>query len=126
MKQKNKRLNLWAIAGCIVGALAIIMGIVILGGETESARDGGGMKFGADFYTEMHGITRDVFISTLRIHEVINSGFGWILITFGLFGVCYFAQKVFTNEKFFYEEIKIEENKDSQSDRSLVDGSNDL
>ena len=90
----QKKVNLFAILACLLGLTAIIVGITLLNAPTESARDGGGLTFGADFYTEMHGVTRDVFLSTLRIHEAINLGLGFLLITLGGFGICAFAPRV--------------------------------
>ena len=92
---KKGKVNAWAIIGCLIGVLAIIMGIVIMGSETEVSRDKGGIAFGADFYTEMHRVTRNTFISTLRINEAICSGFGGLLIITGLFGICHYAQKIY-------------------------------
>lgn len=90
----QKKVHLFALLACLLGLTAIIVGITLLNAPTESARDGGGLTFGADFYTEMHGVTRDVFLSTLRMHESINLGLGFLLITLGGFGICAFAPRV--------------------------------
>ena len=90
----QKKVNLFAILACLLGLAAVIVGVTLLNTPTESARDGGGLTFGADFYTEMHGVTRDVFLSTLRMHESINLGLGFVLITLGGFGICAFAPRV--------------------------------
>lgn len=91
---KQKKINLFALIACLLGLAAVIVGVTLLNTPTESARDGGGLTFGADFYTEMHGVTRDVFLSTLRMHESINLGLGFLLITLGGFGICAFAPRV--------------------------------
>lgn len=91
---KQKKINLFALIACLLGLAAVIVGITLLNTPTESARDGGGLTFGADFYTEMHGVTRDVFLSTLRMHESINLGLGFLLITLGGFGICAFAPQI--------------------------------
>ena len=90
----QKKVHLFALLACLLGLAAVIVGVTLLNTPTESARDGGGLAFGADFYTEMHGITRDVFLSTLRMHESINLGLGFLLITLGGFGICAFAPQI--------------------------------
>ena len=92
--QNKKKINLWALLGCIIGILAIVVGITILCSETEISRDKGSVSFGADFYTEMHKVTRNTFISTLRMNETLNMGCGWLIIIIGFFGLCHFAPKV--------------------------------
>ena len=99
----QKKVNLFAILACLLGLAAVIVGITLLNTPTESARDGGGLTFGADFYTEMHGVTRDVFLSTLRIHEAITLGLGFLLITLGGFGICAFAPRSPTGATFTRE-----------------------
>ena len=80
---KQKKINLFALIACLLGLAAVIVGITLLNTPTESARDGGSLMFGADFYTEMHGVTRDVFLSTLRMHESINLGLAFCSLHWG-------------------------------------------
>lgn len=98
LKINGLRIDIFAILGCLIGIIAIYMGFSILNGETAVSYDDGGMRFGADFYTEIHDVTRDVFISSLRIHETIKMGFGWGLMALGALGFCYFIRKAVTKE----------------------------
>ncbi len=101
MKNKLKQIDICSILGCLISLSAIMIGIIILGFETEISRDPGGITFGGDFYTEMHGITRSVFISTLRINETLNFSLGCFFIIVGAFGICHFLRSIFNGEKRF-------------------------
>lgn len=73
----QKKVNLFAILACLLGLAAVIVGVTLLNTPTESARDGGGLTFGADFYTEMHGVTRTC--SSAPCGFMKPSTWGWAL-----------------------------------------------
>ena len=84
----NNPKKIVAIAGMIVGLVIIIIGICLHNAAIYSV--GKHIQFGADFYTEMYAVTKDVGRS---IQYTINEAVGWLIICLGAIDICLFADK---------------------------------
>ena len=85
----NKPQKIVSIIGIIVGIAIIVMGIILM--DTSSYGIGGYIKFGADFYTEIYAVTRDVgHAINYAINNLIRT-VSWLIIAVGAIDVCFFA-----------------------------------
>ena len=93
-----------SIIGIILGIAIIIIGFCVQGisVEAEGADVGSSyMKFGADFYTEIYDVTRDVGIAVNRAQrnicgavESVCGAIGWLIVAIGLVDIAYFVCKM--------------------------------
>ena len=97
----NKKIA--SIIGGVLGAVIIIIGFCVMGISVEpySITIGSDIKFGADFYTEMYDVTRDVgrAINSTRFTlvnavEGVCDAIGWLIVAIGLVDLAYFGLKV--------------------------------
>ena len=112
-ERKMKKLFLYC--GVATGLLAILFGILILGGsfggDTSTASgasalyDSGYASFGADFYTyvsnnaqEAASASRTVASNLNAIADLLRSSLGCLFIVFGLFTTCLFGLKLSEKE----------------------------
>lgn len=92
-----------SIFGIIVGIVIIIIGFYVQNISVDSSDANVGssyMKFGADFYTEMYDVTRDVGLAINNAQENICNAvericdaIGWLIISLGAIDICFFAYK---------------------------------
>lgn len=92
-----------SIFGIIVGIIIIIIGFYVQNISVDSSDTNVGssyMKFGADFYTEMYDVTRDVGLAINNAQENICNAvericdaIGWLIISIGAIDFCFFAYK---------------------------------
>ena len=84
----NKKIM--SIIGIIVGIAIVIIGFLLQ--NTHSANIGEGyMKFGADFYTEIYDVTRDVGMAiTHSINDLIVA-ISWLIVSIGAIDICFFS-----------------------------------
>ena len=92
------------IIGIILGVAILIIGFSVQGisvsySSTYLGRD---IKFGADFYTEMYAVTRDVGRAVdnnqraiCRGIESVCSAIGWLIVAIGLVDIAFFTDKLF-------------------------------
>ena len=81
-----------SIIGIVVGIIIVIIGFFVQ--DTSNYGIGESIKFGADFYTEMYAVTKDV---GRAINYAINDlicAVGWLIIVIGLFDIAYFVCKM--------------------------------
>lgn len=93
----------FSMAGIGVGIAIMILGLVLAFSKTVSYSGEVPLdySFGADFYTEQYGATRDAAINVNRLGNVVEDGFNiftrftGLFITFsGAATVCYFGVKL--------------------------------
>ena len=85
----NTSKKLVSIIGIIVGVIIIIIGFSLQ--DTSNYSIGESIKFGADFYTEMYDVTKDV---GRAINYAINDlicAVSWLIIAIGAVDICFFA-----------------------------------
>ena len=98
--EKNERKNIMtnnskkiaSIIGIIVGVTIIIVGFSLQ--DTSNYSIGESIKFGADFYTEMYDVTKDV---GRAINYAINDlicAIGWLIVSIGAIDICFFVYKL--------------------------------
>lgn len=106
--------------GIIVGIVIIIIGFCVQGTQIDSSaysfgsgpEIGKSIKFGADFYTEMYDVTKDVGLAVNSANRTISGAvnhaqsnictameqvcdaIGWLIVVVGLLNVCHFLPKV--------------------------------
>ncbi len=93
---KDKR-NIWYLLGMLVGAAAIVVGILFLEQQYYSSSSLDSITFGADFYTEIYNASRRIYSRLGLINDVIEyvrSAFGWMFIFFGLVDICVFGSRL--------------------------------
>ena len=81
-----------SVIGIIVGVIIIIIGFSLQ--NTSNYSIGEQIKFGADFYTEMYDVTKDV---GRAINHAINDlicAVGWLIISIGAIDICFFGFKL--------------------------------
>ena len=101
--------------GIIVGITSIIAGIILQ--DTPNLYTGENLKFGADFYTEMYGITRTVASTIESAMCEMLYAISALLFVIGALSVCFFAYKLVDNwPKNIKEEVQIPEVTSSESD----------
>ncbi len=99
-----------SIFGLLIGIAIVVVGICLLDINfyRSSATVGRDIRFGADFYTEMYDVTRDVGYQVSQIDGTIAAAtrwmcqaIGWLIISLGAIDMCYFISKLATetNEK---------------------------
>ena len=98
--QSKKSLSIF---GIIVGIVIIIIGFCVQNISVDSSETNVGssyMKFGADFYTEMYDVTRDVGLAINNAQENICNAvericdaIGWLIISLGAIDICLFSYK---------------------------------
>lgn len=85
------------LAGVVVGIIAIIVGFSVLdAGGPIIGRDGSGIRFGADFYTEIYDVTQDVGRAVNYAARNICAALGWMTVILGAFIILFFAYKYAT------------------------------
>lgn len=94
MKNLNFRKNLWSYIGIIVGFFTIILGIKVFVDFHVYYPTFGAVKFGADFYTEIHSTVTRITNSIREIHEMLVLAIGWFFIFMGIVDICYFGRKL--------------------------------
>ena len=91
-----------SIIGIILGIAIIIVGFCVQGISIErySSSIGSDIKFGADFYTEIYDVTRDVGYAVNNAKntivdaiESVCDAIGWLIVAIGLVDVGYFIYK---------------------------------
>lgn len=87
---------------CIFG-VAISIVIIVLGIQTYMSATNfsvkSGMKFGADFYTEIFEEVEQIKMSVRSIDNTINRVGGLVLISSGGLSLCYFMNAIFSSTK---------------------------
>ena len=81
-----------SVFGIFIGIIAIIAGISML--NTSIGGIGEYITFGADFYTEIYSVTRELGWSVSSATQAICNGIGWLLIVSGGFSICHFLTKL--------------------------------
>lgn len=93
------------IIGIIVGVAIIILGVSLQ--DTERYAVGESIKFGADFYTEIYDVTKDVgHVINYVVNDLIRA-IGWLIISLGAMDICFFAYKLVNTEAMQEEIIRI-------------------
>jgi ribosomal protein L40E len=80
------------ILGIVVGIAIIIIGFSVQ--DTSSYGIGKPIEFGADFYTEIYDVTKDVGHAINWTIRDLISAVGWLIVSLGAFDVCYFISKM--------------------------------
>lgn len=80
------------ILGVILGIAIIVIGINLLEADTSSI--GAPLKFGADFYTEMYAVTKDVGYAVNRTTKAVHECAGWIVIVLGAMTACNYGNQL--------------------------------
>jgi hypothetical protein len=91
VKEKVKGKVSW-VFGIISGILSVIFGIVMFGmdnGYWESSN-----SYGGDAYTGIQNAAAQTANNVQCLADIAKNGFGFILIAFGLFAICYFITKM--------------------------------
>ena len=92
-----------SIIGIALGIVIIIVGLCVQGisVDVSSSSIGRDIAFGADFYTEMYDVTRDVgfaingaWHSIADAAESVCDAIGWLIVATGLFDIAYFSYKM--------------------------------
>ena len=88
---------------CVIG-IFIGIGIIAFGMEQTNlffTDIGESIKFGADFYTEMYDVTKEVGYEICNALGYIRRAIGLLIVSIGAVDVCYFLFKLFdvTNTK---------------------------
>lgn len=95
---KIHRKKIAPIIGIIVGVVIIVIGFSLQ--DTYNYSIGKSIEFGADFYTEMYAVTKDV---GRAINSAINDlicAISWLIISLGAIDICFFTyQLVMFNDK---------------------------
>lgn len=90
--------NIWDIVGAAVGVITVIVGIVFLfQGDTMGSSSMRDITFGADFYTEIYGVTNGIYnrmFFLLEAVERISKGFGWLFVFFGALDIVVFGKRL--------------------------------
>ncbi len=86
MSRRSK--NTMSFVGITVGVLIIIIGFLVQ--NTSNYSIGSDIKFGADFYTEMYDVTRDIGYVIIGLVKAV----GWLIISIGAIDVCFFGYKI--------------------------------
>ena len=96
-----------SIVGLALGVLILVIGIMVQCIEVPTAgvTVGSYMRFGADFYTEMYDVTRDVGSAINNAQrnvgdalESVCDAIGWLIFAIGLVDIAYFVRKMFDGE----------------------------
>lgn len=101
----NKKIarTIASIIGIVLGIAIIIIGFGVQGISMDASKVpvGSYMRFGADFYTEMYDVTRDVGSAINNAQknicvavEGVCDAIGWLIVAVGLFDVAYFVYKM--------------------------------
>ena len=78
-----------SIIGMILGVIIIIIGFCLQ--DTSNYAIGESIRFGADFYTEMYAVTKDVGNAiNYAINDLIYA-VSWLIIAIGAVNICFFA-----------------------------------
>lgn len=86
-----------SIIGIILGIAIIIIGFCVMGPDTSTIGNPF-IEFGADFYTEIYDVTRDVGNAVQRNYTNICNAIGWLIVAIGLFDIAYFVCKISSGE----------------------------
>lgn len=90
----NNAKKVVSIIGIIVGVIIVINGFCLQ--DTSNYSIGESIRFGADFYTEMYSVTKDV---GRAINNAINDlicAISWLIISLGAINICFFVYKLVT------------------------------
>ena len=79
--------NAWRLAGMLVGAVIVVLGIAMFGRNAGATRDSS-IAFGADFYTEVYRAAAGTANNVRRLAELVRTGFGSLLLAMGLVTIC--------------------------------------
>lgn len=79
--------------GILVGFILIIIGLNVR--TPEVYKIGEDIAFGADFYTEIYDVTRDVGGAVNIATKNICNAIGWLIFAIGAFDICFFLRKMF-------------------------------
>lgn len=88
----NTSKKIVSIIGIVIGVIIIIIGFSLQ--NTSSYAIGKPIAFGADFYTEMYAVTKDV---GRAINNAINDliyAISWLIISLGAIDICFFVYKL--------------------------------
>ena len=90
MKKGRKKMKKgFCVAGMIIGIVIFILGIVLASKKVNYSSDTTiSYTFGADFYTEIYGATRNVSNHTARIGNMLESALNTFMKVFGLVIMC--------------------------------------
>ena len=94
MKKAKTIKSVFAWLGIILGIGIILLGFKVKDSDVGDTPDTA--KFGADFYTEMYGVTREVAKNVRYGNEALVEGIGWFLIAFGAADICLFFRGIFS------------------------------
>ena len=87
-----------SIIGIVLGIAIIIIGVSVMNPEIYTVGDPI-MKFGADFYTEIYDVTREVGGAVQRAYKNICNAIGWLIVAIGLVDIAYFICKMASSEE---------------------------
>ncbi len=103
----NKIKKIISVLGIMIGITIIIVGINVKDVEYSRADTGGigrYITFGADFYTEIYNVTKDVGYAvnnnTIALNNITNvlanicNAIGWLIIAIGTTDICFFCYKL--------------------------------
>ena len=80
------------IIGMIVGIVIVIAGFCVMNPNKSSI--GQHITFGADFYTEIYDVTREVGGAVNTATQSICKAIGWLIVALGAIDFCYFLSKM--------------------------------
>lgn len=104
----------FSIIGILSGIAVIVFGVTLLTKEFSYSfnRPLIEYSFGADFYTEIYAATFDAANSLYSIGQLLEDiaglvahGFGYLLIAFGLFDICFFCTRMEDASEYSVEAI---------------------
>lgn len=97
-----------SVIGIVLGIVIIVSGFFVQGISIErtSSSIGRDIRFGADFYTEMYDVTRDVGYAVNNAKntivdavEGVCDAIGWLIVAIGVFDVAYFIYKMVSDDE---------------------------
>lgn len=96
---KINKNNIFDLIGVLVGAVAIIVGLVfIFSSGTEMGNSSNrSITFGADFYTEMYSVTNGIYnreYFLIKAVEHLGRGMGFAFLFFGVIDVLVFLKRL--------------------------------
>lgn len=87
-KVKGKGACTW---GALFGWLSVIFGLIMMTLDTGSWESN--LSYGGDAYTGIQNAAAQSANNIMALAEIAKTGFGFMLISFGLFMVCFFSVK---------------------------------
>ena len=104
----NVMRRLVAILGIIVGFVIIVIGINCVNTYIWTDTVGRHLQFGADFYTEMYGVTREVggaINDNTRGLSKVCEAIGWLIVSIGAIDVVCFLYLLCTPKQKAFKRV---------------------